>query len=117
MQDFKKLQVWQKAHKLTLAIYQYTVAFPKDEMFSLTSQTRRAAASIPANTAEGCGRNGSAEMARFLQISMGSASELEYQIILAQDLTYLTDDRYTELNNLIIEVKQMLTGLILKMKQ
>ncbi len=116
MQDFKKLQVWQKAHQLALAVYQNTASFPREELFGLTSQLRRAAASIPANIAEGCGRNGSAEMARFLQISMGSASELEYHFILAHDLKYLADDRYAELINLIIEIKQMLTGLIQKVK-
>lgn len=78
MRDFKKLKVWEKAHHLTLAVYKTTVRFPKEEIYELRSQTRRAATSVPANIAEGCGRTGSAELARFLSIAMGSASELEY---------------------------------------
>lgn len=81
MRDFRELKVWQKSHQLTLAIYKATVKFPKDEMYGLTSQIRRASASIAANIAEGCGRNGEAELGRFLQIAMGSASELEYQVV------------------------------------
>jgi four helix bundle protein len=78
MRDFRSLKVWHKSHELTLAIYLATRSFPSDERFGLTSQMRRASSSIPANIAEGCGRDGEAELARFMQISMGSASELEY---------------------------------------
>jgi four helix bundle protein len=78
MKDFRTLTVWQKAHQLTLAVYKATRGFPKEEMYGLTSQVRRASSSIPANIAEGCGRDGDAELARFFQIAMGSASELEY---------------------------------------
>src|ERR1017187_11021165 len=81
-----QLKVWQKAHQLTLAVYQITAPFPRSELYGLTSQLRRSCASIPANLAEGCGRNGDAELARFCSIAMGSASELEYHLLLARDL-------------------------------
>lgn len=81
MKDFRKLQIWEKSHVLVLSVYKQTKSFPKEELFGLTSQIRRAAASIPANIAEGCGRGSDAELARFAQISMGSASELEYHIL------------------------------------
>ena len=91
MKNFKELNVWLKAHQLVLAVYQVTKSFPSDELFGLTSQMRRAAASIPANIAEGCGRSSDAEFARFLYISFGSASELEYHILLAHDLGMLNE--------------------------
>ena len=75
MKDFRDLQVWAKSHALTLAVYQATGSFPKEELFGLTSQMRRCSASIPANIAEGCGRRGNGEFHRFLQISTGSANE------------------------------------------
>lgn len=116
MQDFRTLKVWQKAHQLTLAVYAATKTFPEDERFGLTSQMRRAAASIPANIAEGCGRDGGSDFARFLQIAMGSASELEYHLILAHDLSMLALDRYNTLLNGVIEVKKMLAALIRKLR-
>jgi four helix bundle protein len=88
MQDFKKLLVWKKAHELTLGLYGLTATFPRDETYGLTSQIRRAVSSIPANIAEGCGREGNVELTRFLFIAMGSASELEYHLLLARDLKY-----------------------------
>jgi len=90
MEDFKDLKVWVKAHQLTLRIYQTTRKFPRDEIYGLTSQTRRASASIGANIAEGCGRRSDPEMKRFVQIARGSASELEYHLLLARDLQFLT---------------------------
>jgi four helix bundle protein len=81
MSDFKKLSVWQKSHLLTMDVYKATADFPKDEQYGLTSQIRRACSSIPANIAEGCGREGDVEFGRFLQIAMGSAYELEYHIL------------------------------------
>ena len=90
MKDFKSLKAWGKAHDLTLRVYSATKTFPKDELFGLTSQLRRACASIPANIAEGCGRSGDAELARFLTIAAGSASEVEYHLLLAHDLNYLS---------------------------
>ena len=111
MQDFKKLKVWQKSHQLTLDVYKVTSSFPRSELYGLTSQIRRSASSIPANIAEGCGRYGNAELTRFLRISMGSASELEYHILLARDLEFMTIEDYDNVSNQLIEVKRMLTGL------
>ena len=89
--------------------------FPKEEMFGVTNQMRRASVSIPSNIAEGCGRGSDAELGRFSQIALGSASELEYQILLSKDLEYLTTDAYNELTNKITEVKKMLSSLIKKL--
>ena len=86
MKDFRELKVWRKAHELTLAVYQITASFPREELYGLTAQLRRASSSIAANLAEGCGRNGDAELARFCSMAMGSASELEYHLLLARDL-------------------------------
>jgi four helix bundle protein len=116
MKDFKALKVWQKAHQLTLAIYIATNSFPRDELYGLTSQIRRSCASIPANISEGCGRSGDAELGRFLHISMGSASELEYHLLLAHDLKLLNDPDYHRLSSEVIEVKRMLTSFIQKLK-
>jgi four helix bundle protein len=116
MKDFRKLSVWEKSHSLVIEIYKITASFPKNETFGLTSQIRRACASIPANIAEGCGRDGEAELARFLQIALGSASELEYHILLARDLTFLDEKSYDNLNNRVTEVKRMLTSLIQKLR-
>ncbi len=116
MKDFRKQKVWQKGHDLTLSIYKITETFPPSELFGLTSQIRRSCASIPANIAEGCGREGDPEFARFLQIAMGSASELEYHLLLAHDLALLEDDIYERLQTMTTEVKQMLTAFIKKLK-
>lgn len=116
MRDFRKLDVWEKAYRLTLEVYKTTVNFPKDELYGLTSQIRRASASIPANIAEGCGRDGAPELARFLQIAMGSASELEYHVLLAHDLGFLESPIYQQLNTDVTEVKRMLASFILKLK-
>ena len=110
MRDFKKIQVWEKAHKLTLQLYKLTASFPKEELYGLTSQIRRAASSVPANIAEGCGRNTQVELARFIHIAGGSASELEYHLILAHDLGYLDSKSHTELDISINEIKRMLHG-------
>jgi four helix bundle protein len=111
MKDFRRLEVWEKAHALTLAVYKETKGFPAEERFGLTSQIRRAAASIPANISEGCGRGGDNEMARFLQIAMGSASELEYHLLLARDLGLLARELHAQLERLTLGVKQMLVAL------
>jgi four helix bundle protein len=118
MRDFRQLKVWEKAHALSLAVYQATTAFPQQELFGLTSQLRRAAVSIPANIAEGCGRSGEPELARFLRIAQGSASELEYHIILSTDLGYLNQSVSQELFDQVTEVtevKRMLTSLVQKL--
>ena len=116
MQDFGKLQVWKKSHDLTLRIYDLTSRFPREEIYGLTSQIRRACASIPTNIAEGCGRNSSADLARFLQIAMGSASETEYLLLLAHDLEYINADQYAELTDATIRVKKMLASLLKKLR-
>src|SRR5579885_992394 len=90
MKDFRELKVWEKAHAMTLLAYRLTEGFPKHELFGMASQIRRCSASIPANIAEGCGRLGNTELHRFLQISCGSASELEYHLLLARDLGCLS---------------------------
>lgn len=116
MQDFRNLKVWHKAHAVTLGVYRCSAAFPKCELFGLTSQMRRAAASMPANIAEGCGRDGDAELARFLQIAMGSASELEYHLLLARGLELLNAPEYSRLNDDVTEVKRMLSTFINSIK-
>jgi len=100
-----------------LTVYKTTVDFPNDERYGLTGQIRRASASIPANIAEGCGRDRAAELARFLQIAMGSASELEYHLLLAHDLGFIENAMYQQLNNDVIEVKRMLTSLLQKVRE
>src|SRR5690242_9033592 len=97
MEDFKDLRVWLKAYELTLDVYKKTRGFPKDEMYGLTSQLRRAASSIGANIAEGCGRRSDPEMRRFLQIARGSANEVEYHLLLSRDLELLSVDDFNEL--------------------
>jgi four helix bundle protein len=111
MEDFKNLKVWVKAHQLTLAIYQSTRKFPRDEIYGLTSQIRRASASIGANIAEGCGRRSDPEMKRFVQIARGSASEVEYHLLLARDLKFLSEDEFKNLESKILEIQRMLTSL------
>jgi len=111
MEDFKNLKVWSKAHQLTLAVYQRTRTFPKDEIYGLTSQIRRASASIGANIAEGCGRRSDPELKRFVQIARGSKSELEYHLLLARDLLFLTPDEFRNLEAKTMEVQRMLAAL------
>ncbi|MGC2112489.1 MAG: four helix bundle protein [Candidatus Korobacteraceae bacterium] len=111
MQDFRKLNVWGKSHKLTLNIYRITEGFPRSEMFGLTSQIRRASSSIATNLAEGCGRT-QAEFGKFVQIAFGSACEVEYQLLLARDLGLLSCTSYEGINADLIEVKRMLTALL-----
>ena len=108
MQSFKNLKVWEKAHVLTLDVYRSSKSFPRDEVYGLTSQMRRSAASVGANIAEGSCRNGDCEFGRFLQIAMGSASELEYHLLLARDLELLKLLDYQRLSGEVIEVKRML---------
>jgi four helix bundle protein len=97
LKDFRDPKVWKKSHNLALEIYAATREFPREERYSLTSQIRRAAGSIPANIAEGCGREGDAGLSRYLRIAMGSSSELEYDLLLARDLGYFEEETYAEL--------------------
>lgn len=116
MRDFREIKAWQKGHSVTLAVYKATATFPKEELFGLTSQMRRASMSVEANIAEGCGRDGDAELARFLQIAMGSASELECHLVLATDLGLLSANISRSLINDTVEVKRMLAAFLKKLK-
>jgi len=115
MRDFHQLKVWGKAQRLTLAVYKATALFPRTEFYDLTRQLRRAAASIPANIAEGCGRSEAAELARFLHIALGSASELEYHLLLSRDLKLTAESEHQRLAGDVAEIKRMLTSLIQKL--
>lgn len=115
MKDFRNLKVWEKAHHLTLALYPVTASFPRDEAYGLASQIRRSASSIPSNIAEGCGREGDPEFARFCIIARGSASELEYQLLLARDLKLIQPGDYEKLSAQTVEIKRMLTVLVQKL--
>jgi len=115
MRDFKELKVWEKAHQWVLEIYRATGSFPTEERFSLIPQLRRAAASVPANIAEGCGRGSDREFARFLSIAAGSACEAEYHLVLARDLGYLDEATHGELDQKVNEVKRMLNTFVQKL--
>ena len=114
MKDFRELKVWEKAHEMALRSYRLTETFPKHELFGMASQIRRCGASIPANIAEGCGRLGNTELHRFLQIACGSASELEYHLLLARDLGYLSFADHLAANKQLLEMKRMLVALTRK---
>lgn len=116
MKDFKELRVWSKAHELTVLIYHVTRGFPREEIYGLTSQIRRSAASIGANIAEGCGRRSDGEMARFLQIARGSASETEYHLLLAKDIGILPEAEFRKTEQKVVEVQRMLTSLVQKVQ-
>jgi four helix bundle protein len=116
MQNFRDLKVWAKAHAVTLDVYAVTERFPAAERFGLTSQMRRAAASVPSNIAEGCVRSSDQDFARFLHVALGSASELEYFSLLARDLELLPDADYNRILANVQEVKRMLAALIAKLK-
>lgn len=116
MKDYREIQAWQRSHALTVKVYQATKSFPKEELFGLTSQMRRAASSIPANIAEGCGRDGDPELKRFLTISLGSASELDYFILLATELGYLEAKTAHPMASEILEIRKMLGGFVKKLK-
>lgn len=115
MKDFRNLRVWELSHQITLLIYSITKDFPKSEMYGLTSQLRRAASSIPINIAEGCGRGSNPDFARFLHMSMGSASETEYLLILCKELGFINGEIDTLLL-LVQDIKKMLSSLINKTK-
>lgn len=116
MRDFRELKVWEKSHKLTLEVYKATETFPGEETHGITSQIRRSCASIPANIAEGCGRDGEAELARFSRIAAGSASELEYHLLLAKELNFLDPADHSKLTKQVTEIKRMLTSFIKKLR-
>ncbi|WP_445954786.1 four helix bundle protein [Yeosuana sp.] len=113
MRDFKKYDIWKLSHELTLEIYLITNSFPKEEIYGLTSQIRRSSSSIPTNISEGCGRDSDLEFNRFLTIALGSASETEYLIILAKDLTYIEDNQA----NILIEKVNIIKRKTHQLKQ
>ena len=116
MRNYQQLEIWQRSHQLTLKIYTVSKAFPREEVFGLSSQMRRAAASVPTNIAEGCGRDSSSELRRFLVISAGSISELHYQILLAKDLAYISDTIFKELLDETEQIRKMLHRYAEKLK-
>ncbi len=112
MKDIKDLGVWEKAHSMTIGVYKATKEFPREELFGITSQMRRAASSIGANIAEGTGRRSDGELTRYLHIARGSAAELEYHLLLARDLDLLSITKFDFLRRQVDEVQRMLTSLI-----
>jgi len=114
MRDFRQLQVWEKAHALTLAMYRTTASFPREEVYGITSQVRRCSASIAANIAEGCGRTRNGDFHRFLDIAAGSAAELEYFLLLVRDLEFISAKLHGTLQADVGEVQRMLASLLRK---
>jgi four helix bundle protein len=117
MKDYRKLVVWERAHKLVLFVYKITRAFPKEEQYNLVSQIRRAAISTPTNIAEGCGAHSQPDFARYLQNAFGSMQEVQYLSFLSFELSYLDQEAYTVLEREVSEVKAMLNGLIRKVRE
>jgi four helix bundle protein len=116
MKDFRDLKVWQRAHQITLAIYRCTRSFPREETYGMVSQLRRCSSSVAANIAEGCGRSGNAEFGRFLTVAMGSASELEYFLLLARDLEYLSRETHDAVTKDVVEMRRMVNRLMSKVR-
>lgn len=116
MQNYKDLKFWSTAHQFTLDVYQVTKSFPKEEVFGLTGQLRRAVSSIAANIAEGFGRSTQGDFTKFLQISLGPANESEYFLILGNDLTYMAKSEFDNSYRQVNEIKAMLIALIQKVK-
>lgn len=116
MQNYKELKVWDKSHQLTLKVYKMTARFPKEELYSMTSQSRRCVSSIPANIAEGRGKNSQKDLGNFLNIALGSANETEYFLLLARDLNFLHSEEHDQLNDNVNEIKAMLISLINKVR-
>ena len=112
MQNYKDLILWQEAHNLTLKVYEYSKAFPKDETFGVTSQLRRACVSIACNISEGCGRLSDKELAHFLVIANGSASELAYQLLLSKDLEYISEPDYNQFDQDLTQIRKMLNAFV-----
>lgn len=111
MRNFKKYDIWQLSHNLTLDIYVLTSNYPKEELYGLVSQIRRASSSIPTNIAEGCGRSSDKEFNQFLNIALGSANETEYLIILSKDLNYISLKKFNEIETQINIIKSKIYNL------
>ncbi len=116
MRSYKDFEVWQKGHLFTLKIYKVTKAFPKDEIYGLRSQIRRAAASIPANIVEGSARVGDKQFARFLEIAFASANEAKYLLSLSHELNYIDDTDLFKLEQMINEIIKMLRSFINRLR-
>ena len=115
MRDFREVDVWRKAHQLTLDVYRATDALPKSEVFGVTAQVRRAAVAVPTRIADGCGRDGDVEFSAQLQKARGASSELEYLMLLCKDLGYLPPENYEALREDVVTVRKMLSGLLRRM--
>lgn len=109
--NFRELHVWKKAIELAKYIYHVTATFPENEKFGMVAQLRRASVSIPSNIAEGCGRNGQNELKHFLSIALGSAYELETQMILSREFDFITEEKKEQIIQNIQEVQKMIIGL------
>ena len=116
MSDYKKLKVWENAHKFTIDIYKVTKEFPEDEKYGLISQIRRSVSSIPTNIVEGCGQLDNGNLIRFLGIAKGSAFETEYQLLLSKDLGYIGANEFNILTEKIKFIIRMLNNLIKSLK-
>lgn len=117
MKDYRRLMVWEKAHRLVLEVYKLTCTYPREEQFNLISQLRRAATSVPTNIVEGCGRFTQKDFAKFLQDAFGSAQEIEYLLFLSFELTYIDNEKYNVINTQVNEVKAMLLSLLEKIRR
>ena len=116
MQDYRNLKVWQRSHGFVLDVYRLTHQFPADERFGLTSQIRRSAVSIPANIAEGSARGSDSDFARFMTIAIGSATEMDYHLLLARDLEFIEAAAYQKVAAELTEIRKMLNGFLQKLK-
>ncbi|MGB4446971.1 hypothetical protein SDC9_00965 [bioreactor metagenome] len=117
MRDYKKYDIWKLSHLLTLEVYKITESFPKEEIFGLTSQIRRASSSIGINIVEGCGRGSDEDFKRFLRNASGSAFEVEYILLLSKDLNYISEEKFLELSPKAEELKMKISKLILKIEE
>jgi len=117
MRDYKKYDIWKLSHFLTLEIYKITEDFPKEEVFGLTSQIRRASSSVGINIVEGCGRGSDEDFKRFLRNASGSAFEVEYILLLSKDLNYISEEKFLELSPKAEELKMKISKLILKIEE
>ena len=112
MRDYRKIQAWSRAHQFVLAVYKLTESFPPKEQYGLISQLRRAVLSVPTNISEGCGRSTETEFSRFIDIAHGSASEVDYLLLVSHDLGYIEKQTYQGLYKELTEIRKMLTGLV-----
>lgn len=117
MRDYKKYDIWKLSHLLTLEVYKITESFPKEEIFGLTSQIRRASSSIGINIVEGCGRGSDEDFKRFLRNASGSSFEVEYILLLSKDLNYISEEKFLELSPKTEELKMKISKLILKIEE